>query len=114
MAVIQNADMTSNSVVYGFAYYGHWVWINSYKGNSRHSFVIWKDYNCDTYLDWNWASQDFNNFMAYQEAMAVNDAISKHKNTYFNDIWKLAYNVAEEVNVRPGQAYSVIVTENTP
>jgi hypothetical protein len=34
-----------NSVVYGYAFNGHWMWVNGY-GQFDHSFIIWKDYNC--------------------------------------------------------------------
>lgn len=38
-----------NSVVYGFAHNNHWMWVNGY-GPYDHSFVLWKDYNCYTWV----------------------------------------------------------------
>lgn len=39
-----------NGVVYGYAYKDHWFWENNYHKAgvaTNKSFIIWKDYNCD-------------------------------------------------------------------
>jgi hypothetical protein len=47
------------NVVYGYAYNGHWLWYNKFKvvqpsptskSYMFYSFIIWKDYNCDTWV----------------------------------------------------------------
>jgi hypothetical protein len=38
---------SSDSVVFGYAFNGHWMWYNGYPVNEFNlNFVIWKDYNC--------------------------------------------------------------------
>lgn len=42
---------SEDSIVYGYAFNGHWFWVNNYKKSQIGNFVIWKDYNCHTWMD---------------------------------------------------------------
>lgn len=37
--------MNFDGVLYGYAFRGHWFWINGL-GYNHYSIIIWKDYNC--------------------------------------------------------------------
>lgn len=45
----KNINYLSDTVVYGYAFTGHWMWLNNY-GDDHLSYVIWKDYNCGKYV----------------------------------------------------------------
>lgn len=36
-------------VLYGFAFKNHWMWLSNFV--ESHSVVLWKDYNCDTWVE---------------------------------------------------------------
>lgn len=46
---IDHQGEDSDTVVYGYAYRKHWLWINGIKMNDNYhvGIVIWKDYNCN-------------------------------------------------------------------
>jgi hypothetical protein len=41
-----------DTILYGYGFNDHWLWYNGYKMNDGNfvSFIIWKDYNCQTYV----------------------------------------------------------------
>jgi hypothetical protein len=44
-------DSTLDAVVVGYAFRDHWMWFNGYTYQTRtFSFIIWKDYNCVTWI----------------------------------------------------------------
>lgn len=45
---------TVKSVVYGYAFKEHWLWLNDY--TVKISVIIWKDYNCDSWINLNSAN----------------------------------------------------------
>lgn len=36
-------------VLYGYAFKNHWMWLSNFV--ESHSVVLWKDYNCDTWVE---------------------------------------------------------------
>ena len=40
-------DPSTDGVVVGYAFRGHWFWRNNY-GPNKQTFIVWKDYNCGT------------------------------------------------------------------
>lgn len=48
--VIRLLDPSFDAVFYGYAFRKHWMWFNGYTyGGNTYSFIIWKDYNCQTW-----------------------------------------------------------------
>jgi hypothetical protein len=54
-----NSTADFRNVVYGYAYNGHWLWYNKYNVMKHpvspgyyayFSFIIWKDYNCNSWV----------------------------------------------------------------
>jgi hypothetical protein len=44
-----------DSVLYGYAFRDHWMWYNGFLMDDGYyvSFIIWKDYNCITWITHN-------------------------------------------------------------
>jgi hypothetical protein len=52
VVVVYNSDgISSDSVVYGYAFRDHWMWYNGFlmDDGALVAFIIWKDYNCVTW-----------------------------------------------------------------
>jgi hypothetical protein len=49
VVVVLPDSTNSDSVVYGYAFRDHWMWINGFQMDDGTfvSFIIWKDYNCN-------------------------------------------------------------------
>lgn len=50
VVVVGTADPLNDVVLYGYAFRSHWIWLNNY-GTTKRSYVIWKDYNCQSWAD---------------------------------------------------------------
>lgn len=67
------------NVVYGYAYNKHWLWFNKYwtliiPGESQNyifSFIIWKDYNCHSWV----MQKSTDDFAVSSKMNAIRDAI---------------------------------------
>jgi len=46
--VIKNSNYKHNSVSIGYAFRDHWLWNNDFYHG--YSIVLWKDYNCKTWV----------------------------------------------------------------
>lgn len=57
VVVVHDGMQNSNSdaILYGYAFREHWFWYNGHPmtDNRYVGFVIWKDYNCNTYITYN-------------------------------------------------------------
>jgi hypothetical protein len=87
-----------DTVVYGYAYKTHWMWFNGYlmdDGNSV-GFIIWKDYNCDTWTTVNSNTLNGNTFTSYTgaEQLAFSNGLNQYPSSstppQYSDIWKAA------------------------
>jgi hypothetical protein len=48
--VVLDTIASSDAVLYGYAFNGHWYWFNGYvSGSYVFGFVIWKDFKCGGY-----------------------------------------------------------------
>jgi hypothetical protein len=52
VVVYINSLINVDSVLYGYAFRDHWMWSNGFLMDNGHyvSLIIWKDYNCITWL----------------------------------------------------------------
>lgn len=91
-----NYSLTPNSdtIVYGYAFRKHWLWMNGLKMNDGHyiGIIIWKDYNCKT---WHTLNINDPNFISYSFAPVDVDRIVTLVNKYSlkaspDDIWLAA------------------------
>ena len=61
--VIISTPANIDSVLYGYAFRGHWLWFNGLPnpgdGNHFMGYVIWKDYNCIGWVRLNLTSINF-------------------------------------------------------
>lgn len=83
------------------------MWINGYMTKDSHavSFIIWKDYNCITWVTHNKNTEDGTPF-SYTNVDAIDNisaVISRLYNTVdYNDIWKSAKKYADTLNSDSG------------
>jgi hypothetical protein len=78
--LITNTTGDFRNVVYGYAYNQHWLWYNKFKVMQHptnpssyfyFSFIIWKDYNCHS-----WVTQRYSDrFNTTTKATAIQTAI---------------------------------------
>ena len=101
----------ADAVLYGYAYKGHWFWINDY-GVDRRFFSVWKDYNCEfpdslsqgkNLTDLNPGSQlnGWNDFTAYAR-----------QGTYANDPWGMTYDLIRGVQIYVGSEISGVLANS--
>lgn len=112
---IVKAAQGSNSILYGYAFRNHWIWINGVvvDGMSqRLSYVIWKDFNCGTWTTVGNAIALGSNFLSDQDAIL---------STYYfdikayNDIWLSGFNFVEYLQgniVFNGAGFSVVMSSD--
>ena len=50
--IYYNDGNNYDSVLYGYAFNGHWFWLNGWQLKDGYyvSFIIWKDYNCVNWI----------------------------------------------------------------
>lgn len=110
--VTKLTNYDTDSVVFGYAFRDHWMWLNNYSSDHL-SFVIWKDYNCGRYttfshsgygtFDYTFPSETFN---------AVTNHISGIVNSnagYYTDPWRFSYDLVVWMNGQYSGAYSAVV-----
>ena len=112
--IIANSPAGKNTIVYGYAFRNHWMWINglTVAGNPMTwSYIIWKDYNCQawtTYGDMFGGGSTFlqGQFDIFNVYKASGDP---------TDIWALAHTFVEYVNAHQlfnTGAYTAIMSES--
>jgi hypothetical protein len=70
--VISFSDSLIDTVLYGYAYNGHWYWYNGYGGLGKYfGIVIWKDYNCQGWKTLDAGASGFNSSQKTQIETAV-------------------------------------------
>ena len=47
-----SAPWDYSGLMYGYAFRGHWFWINDY-GPNHITYIVWKDYNCFEWQEYN-------------------------------------------------------------
>lgn len=97
IVLVYQVDPTENldSVVYGFAYWGHWLWYNGYQSpiGGYISCICWKDWNCN-----GWKTIDASGGFTFtvSEALTVRNAIeAKQLTSHYDDIWNAAKDLAD-------------------
>lgn len=110
---IVKSPVTHNSVLYGYAYKEHWIWINgvTIPGDTTNSltYIIWKDYNCQT---WSTVAN-----LVSQGSTFTSDQNSALTGFNFasvgSDVWDHAYRFVNHVqanSVMSSGAYSIIMS----
>lgn len=57
--VFKNSNREYNAVFVGYAFRDHWLWNNDY--HNHYTIIVWKDYNCGTWVNVNLSPSNFNN-----------------------------------------------------
>lgn len=107
-------------LVYGYAYKNHWMWFNGYAHDSLsniYSFVVWKDYNCQTWKNLGTNPPSANRltgFSPIQQKMMMSFVNGISSSEVLNDPWTLAKKLVDRVQassdfvVSNDRAYSII------
>ncbi len=110
--VIQTT-VSKDTVVYGYAFRDHWMWYNGYVINNAFlSFVIWKDYNCQGWIE----PGSSLTFTSTENAAIIKLSNSFQASADRADIWGTAKKfmnslVAQTAFSGPDKAYSLIMTQ---
>jgi hypothetical protein len=93
------------------------MWVNGY-GPFGHSFVIWKDYNCHTWVDLDTDTPTTLQTTTMEYAMAdyldmtVGALFDNDLATLFFDPWAFGYYLGTYMNNRdPNKAFSTVVNQ---
>jgi hypothetical protein len=104
-------DSTPDAVVVGYAFRDHWMWFNGYAYQGRtFSFIIWKDYNCVTWISA--ADSAVNgNFGASQfDADVINALNYLTIVSPYDDIWSFGSSVLNQLQTSIStSAFAVII-----
>lgn len=106
------------NVVYGYAFNNHWLWYNKYlvvqnpqspTSYIYFSFIIWKDYNCDT-----WTLQRYNDpFTTSTKKTAIKQAIkdlATNEPNLYTDPWLFGFKAVNAVQtLYAKEAYTIVV-----
>jgi hypothetical protein len=94
---ISEFNNNADTVLYGYAFKDHWFWYNGYKMNDGYyvSFIIWKDYNCQTYITFDPTKDSYSTFTG-ADATAITNAINSLKGSWrYDDPWKAAQGLVD-------------------
>jgi hypothetical protein len=82
-----------DSVLYGYGFRDHWMWFNGlYMDNTRYiSFIIWKDYNCISWHNFNNNYDPSTSFNSFESQMITSAITSFASNVNKDDIWATTY-----------------------
>jgi hypothetical protein len=76
-----------DSVLYGYAFNGHWYWYNGYdNGKYYFAIIIWKDYNCH---GWQTVNTTLSGFSTSQKTQ-IETAVLAQSGKYGTNIWNIA------------------------
>jgi hypothetical protein len=111
-------------VLYGYAFRNHWFWFNGYPvpgADFSYSFIIWKDYNCDTY-----SFQFFGKGLGASasptyssaEIAQLKDAVSAAASAgSVDDIWLLAKAIVDNAQAKSlfsgNHAFTVVLSQSS-
>lgn len=110
---IVNAD----TVVYGYAFRNHWMWYNGYTMQDGFfvSFIIWKDYNCDHYYEFNSNIPPALNY-DLDSAAELNTFTSEQIATWtYEEPWLAAFSYVDTLQKKSGfegKAFSMIMSQS--
>jgi hypothetical protein len=100
VVVAYNADTTANfdTIFYGYGFKDHWLWYNGYKMNDGKyvTFIIWKDYNCQTYISYKGYAQSITNSFASTDRNLLSVALSTGMPKWrWDDPWRAAFSYVD-------------------
>jgi hypothetical protein len=85
-----NSPASSDAVVYGYAFNGHWMWYNSFTINEFNlNFVIWKDYNCQGWQKVGYGNSLASGFFSIPFNSDIKSVSAKYTDSTVN-IWYVA------------------------
>lgn len=113
-----------DTIMYGYGFRKHWIWINGYKTSDGTTFgiVVWKDYNCHGWFTFNGnsPSQETNTFTG----TAKDNVVSQHITfkslgaAVRGDIWETARRLSNTLTTSGSdfsgddKAFTIIATES--
>ena len=122
MIVVKSDLAGVDGLVYGYAFRGQWLWHNNY-GPKGYTYIIWKDYNCMSKLDWSDTAQrgtggstnvNVTNLINDMAAHIESEATSL--NFALDDVWRVtkAFNekLESEAEVQAATTLSIKVTSS--
>lgn len=97
---VNTPGSNGDSVLYGYAFRQHWLWLNGYKTNDDHyvSFIVWKDYNCAG----NWFdvsnSSNIHSTFSEDETAALRLKFSSYRQIgSYDDVWGTAKYIIDDM-----------------
>jgi hypothetical protein len=98
--VVAHTGQLSNSdtILYGYAFKDHWLWYNGFKMNDGKylGFIVWKDYNCQTYISYKGYAQTVRNSFTSTDQTVLDTALTTVKaNWRWDDPWKAAFSYVD-------------------
>lgn len=112
--MIAKSPANYDTIVYGYAFRNHWMWIN---GVSIHSdttnvlaYIIWKDYNCQAWSVFSGLLTSISTFTEDQRIDMYTYAFSGVE----TDVWGAAYAFVEFLNAKSSfssGAYTVVMSQ---
>lgn len=109
-----------DSLVYGYAFRGHWIWLNGYAmidGNYV-TFIIWKDYNCVSWitLNYGWYSQPNTSWgdsttLAIKTILTHYLAVMKKEEIWLSASGFIPLFMASDPNLSGDKAYTIIMSQ---
>lgn len=110
-------NYNDDSVMYGYAFSEHWMWINNYK-DLGYSFVVWKDYNCGKWMSLDSSSYTSGRFTPDVEQQMDAYFSSKTSPTevakFIGDIWVSAKATVDLVqSMSPSKSYSAVISQGS-
>jgi hypothetical protein len=105
-----------DTVLYGYAFNGHWFWYNGYVMNDGYfvTFLIWKDYNCVGYLTYN---TNIDSGASYTDTTAL-DAFTDTQlpNWRWDNVWEAAHSYVENLQKEAEfkeSAFAIVVSQSS-
>jgi hypothetical protein len=111
----------SDCVFYGYAFRDHWMWFNGYAMNDGYyvTFILWKDYNCVTWVTYNPNSGGPQFSYSLDTVNLIMGAFLSMKSTFtYDDIWSIGHTFLEQLPnynaafAGSDKAYSIIITQS--
>lgn len=106
------AGKNQDSVLYGYSFRSHWLWYNGFKMDDNHyfTFVIWKDYNC---ISWITYRSDVSSGSNLATNGAIDSIFNNAMSTFdLNDIWGVAFSSTNKLQAALGGAFTVIASQS--
>jgi hypothetical protein len=111
-----------DAVLYGYAFNGHWFWSNGFQlsDNKYISFVIWKDYNCVTWVTIDPAATGYkaSSYITADTTAIITKVQAGYQTRNIAEVWLAAKDIQTTIAATGGNifndklAYSVITVPN--